>query len=393
MTILIHYAEIALKGKNRAFFERKLLENIKGKFEEIKDARVKKLRGRIILALPQQEIGKAEVKRRLKQVFGIAWFAFALRIESKLEKIKTLVKQSAQKISSKQTFAIRVKRADKSFPLQSSKVEQILGKLVEDITKATVNLTKPDKTLFLEINQEQTFVFWEKIKGLGGLPVGVSGKVICLFSGGIDSAVAAYLLAKRGAKPILVHFSAIPVQKVKKNKIIKIYKKLQKYIGETKLYIIPYDYFQLSLLENSTPEVLRSSPRGWNPRYEVLLFRRFMRKVAEKIAQKEKAQAIVTGDSLGQVASQTLENLAIFDKGAGLPIFRPLLGYDKQEIVNLAKKIGTYQLSILPYKDCCSIIQKTPITRGKLDKIAKLEKEIEMEKIVERSLKDLTMAV
>jgi len=391
MTILIHYAEIGLKGKNRAFFENRLVGNIKEKFKSIKNTKVEKLRGRIILILPRRKISKKEVQRKLKKVFGIAWFAFARKTESKIKKIKTLVKQSAKKISSKETFAIRVKRADKNFSLQSSKAEQILGRLVENATKAKVDLTNPDKTLFLEINKKETYLFWKKIRGLGGLPVGVSGKVICLFSGGIDSVVAAYLLAKRGAKPVLVHFSAIPLQRVKKSKIIKIYEKIQEYIRQTKLYIVPYDYFQMSILDKDTPGVKNPPPRGRDLRYEVLLFRRFMRKVAEKIAQKEKALGLVTGDNLGQVASQTLENLAIFDKGVGLPIFRPLLGYDKQEIVNLAKKIGTYELSILPYKDCCSIIQKNPITRGKWEVVAKLEKEIEMEKIVKQSLRDLNL--
>jgi len=375
--VLIHYGEIGLKKGNRREFEKKLINNIAEKLA-ISTQEVTLANKYLILPLPRQRSEKI-VSRKLREVFGIAWFAIARKVEPEIGVIKKETKTLAKQISQKDTFAVRVKRVDKKFPLSSIKAEKILGQIIVDQTRAKVDLVSPDKTFFVEVDQKSAFLFFNKTPGLGGLPVGTAGKVLVLFSGGIDSPAAAWLMAKRGVEADLIHFSALNPKQTAKSKIKKVYKELKKYLGESRLIIVPYIYFQLAV-SNLPKEFIR---------YEVLLFRRFMLKTASLLAEKENYQALVLGDNLSQVASQTLDNLAVTDKDQDLPIFRPLLGYDKQEIISLAKRIGTYKPSIEKYKDCCSLLHKQPVIKGVWEILSRAEKQLKLDELVNISLKEM----
>jgi thiamine biosynthesis protein ThiI len=364
MTVLVHYGEIALKGKNRHLFEHRLIENI----EKLAGGRVERLSGRLLV-----EGSKVD---QLENVFGVAWFAPACSVERELEVIrKGVLAEIKERVRERSSFGVRVSRADKSFPLSSQEVAAAVGQAVKDYYHLKVDLESPDLSIFIEILADRALLFFEKNRGLGGLPVGVSGRVLCLLSGGIDSAVAAFLMMKRGCKVDFLHFHTFAQNEtVWKTKVKDLVGVLDAYQPESKIFLVPYYPFQLSLGQT-------------RPGYELVLFRRFMVQVGERVAQKEGCRALVTGDSLGQVASQTLENLAVVEEASSLPIFRPLIGFDKQEIVDFARKIGTYSVSIQPYKDCCSLVSRHPKTKAKLNEVKKLEEELRAEGVVGETLR------
>jgi thiamine biosynthesis protein ThiI len=284
--------------------------------------------------------------------------------------------------SGRETFAVRVRRVDKSFPLTSHELERIVGQQVVAATGAPVNLNAPDILLSFRVYQDCIYQVGPKVQGVGGLPVGVTGKVLALISGGIDSPVAAWLVMKRGCFVDFVHFHAFPSNdEAVAEKVPKLVERLVIPQGVTcRLFLVPYHTFQLALLTSKVP-----------PKLELVLFRRFMVKVANRIAKDYGLQAIVTGDNLNQVASQTLENLSVLDNASDLPIFRPLLTYDKKEIIALARQIGTYELSIQPYKDCCSLIARHPETRAKLREVLEAESVLPIEQLISRSLSEMSI--
>lgn len=376
--VLIHYGELGLKGENRRFFSDRLRRNIAGA-GAIPSQTIRLNDQRLVMPLPHQGREAAVLLDKLRRVFGISWFAQAEEIEANDELLRKVAVQLAKQIQPGQSFAVRAKRSDKRYPLSSIEVDQKIGQIIGEATGAKVNLTEPDKTLFIEITADGIYLFWEKYRGLGGLPVGTSGRVLALFSGGIDSPVAAYLSAKRGATVDLIHFCAFPPERITQTKITTLHQQLQGFLGRTRLFVVPYVHFQLAVA--SLPAV--------NTRYEVLLFRRFMMQTGERLAQTIGAQALVTGDNLSQVASQTLENLAAIDRNRSLPVFRPLLGYDKQEIIALAKKIGTYETSIQPYKDCCSLLHKRPVTKGRWSVVEAAEAQLNVSQLIDQSLGEM----
>ncbi|MGB7292022.1 MAG: tRNA uracil 4-sulfurtransferase ThiI [Thermodesulfobacteriota bacterium] len=366
MPILIHYGELALKGKNRHLFENKLIENIK----RVGPGRVIRLHGRIVV--------ESEDIEPLKCIFGISWMANAYRAKKDLDSIKdTVLSKVVEKATPDiGTFGVVVNRADKGFPTSSLEVADVLGQEITNNLNLKVNLKKPDLPVYIEIS-DQVFVFFEKIEGLKGLPVGVSGRVLCLHSGGIDSPVAAYLMMKRGCEVDFIHFHSFNnAERAVSAKVGALVEKLGQYQSSSRLILVPYHPFHLSLLENRI-----------DCSYELVLFRRFMLKMSELISKYEGYQALVTGDSLGQVASQTLGNLNVFNTAVSMPIFQPLISFDKEEIIELARKIETYDISIRPYKDCCSIMARRPRTRIKLNKVETLEKAMGLERVMEESLK------
>ncbi|MGQ9691011.1 MAG: tRNA uracil 4-sulfurtransferase ThiI, partial [Thermoproteota archaeon] len=268
-----------------------------------------------------------------------------------------------------------VKRADKNFPVTSLELSRMLGEILVKKIGIKVSLKNPSKKIYAEILNREAYVFTERFRGPGGLPVGSSGTVLSLLSGGIDSPVASYLIIKRGCKVLYLHFH--PFQdntEAENSKVLEIVRKLVPYSGETAVIFVPSYEFQMATVNIPA-------------KYDLVLFRRFMLKVAEKVAEAEKAKGIVTGESLAQVASQTLENIMAISSGLKMPIFRPLIAYDKEEIVNLAKEIGTYELSIKPYKDCCSIIARHPETKVRLEVVEELESRMNMESVVESTLR------
>lgn len=375
--IVCHYHEIGIKGKNKNFFERKLLENIRAKIRPENFQWIKRLPGRIVIKLSENGKNKIEdVQKSLLSVFGISYFGIAVSCPPKIEEIaKTALKILKQ--NKGKTFKIETKRSDKKFPLTSPQVNNLVGQyIIKNLKEKKVKLKNPKITCFIEILENIVFIYVEKIKGMGGLPTTTAGNLISLISGGIDSPVASFLMQKRGAHLIFVHFHAYPytsnasIEKVKK--IVEILNQYQLY---SKLYLLPLGEIQKEILLKT------------KPKYRVLLYRRMMLKIAQVLAKKEKAQGIVTGESLGQVASQTLENIKVIENGIDLPIFRPLIGMDKEEIIQMAKKIGTYQISILPHQDCCArFLPKHPATKADLEKIKKEEAKIDLENLIKSSI-------
>jgi tRNA uracil 4-sulfurtransferase len=377
--IIINYDEIILKGGNRSFFERALVNNINEFLKEISYNKISKEGGRLIIKIDE----KAEILKIgdiLKNVSGISNFSFATIEENDIEKIceKTLkLLNENEKIKEFKTFKISARRSDKRFAMKSPEINIKVGEYIFERTKLKVDVHNPDLEIIINVGDEGTFIYFEKIKGVGGLPVGTTGNLISLISGGIDSPVASFMMNKRGAKNIFIHFKnkTISGSADGQDKIESLVKELTKFQGRSKLYIVPFEEFQ--------KEIIAKIPA----KNRMIVYRRIMFKLAGMIAKKENAKSFVTGDSLSQVASQTIDNITAIYNAANLPIFPPLIGMNKQEIVDIASRIGTYEISILPYQDCCSfLIAKHPETRANLEEIIKQEKNLEIEKITKEVL-------
>jgi len=370
---VVHYSEIGLKGLNRPFFEKKLVENIK---KSIGDYEVKRFSGRIIIKLGKR-FDREKIAEKLKKIFGISNFSFGFACEQDFDNIEKLV-LSRIKGKKFRTFKIESRRANKLFRLTSQEMNSRLGDIVRTELKKKVDLEKPDLTIFVEIVDNKAFVYFEKFHGLGGLPVGVSGKVVCLISSGIDSPLAAFRMMKRGLRVIFVHFHSFPSTSRKSiEKTVRLVKLLNEYQFDSKLYLVPFISIQKEIVNETLEE------------YRLILYRRMMVRVAEAIASRENAKALVTGESVGQVASQTLDNIFVIDKAASMPILRPLVGHDKQEIISEAEKIDTYEISIQPHEDCCTLfVPKHPETRGEIDKVEELEEFFDKDNLIKEAVKN-----
>jgi len=374
--ILIHYGELSLKGLNRPTFERKLLENIAKALEGLKYRKIKKIQGRVILEL-DKNADPTKFEQALKKVFGVAWFAFCFTTDATLESIKKLAKEKFR-LEASTKVKISAKRADKSLPFTSMDVNRELGAYLKEKFNVKISLKNPEKELFVELADGKAYLFDRKIKGLYGLPVGVSGKVLHLLSGGIDSPVAAWLLMKRGCNVDFLHFHAYQKFDEDKNaKIVKLAKILTKYCFTSRIFFVPFYPFEAEAVEAPS-------------KYRLILFRRFMVKVAEEIANQNNIKALGSGENLAQVSSQTLENMSVISRATYLPIFRPLLTYEKNEIVELAKKIGTFETSVAPYKDCCSLfLTKHPTTKASPEKVEAFEKRMNLKDAIKESIEKL----
>jgi thiamine biosynthesis protein ThiI len=376
--MLVHHSEIALKGMNRSRFESFLVKNLKDKLRDFSLEKISRVQARIVIYLRNDEL-IPNVVSSIKKVFGVKWFAIAEECEEDLSKIKdTAFSLCSNFLSEDVSFRVVAKRADKNFSLNSMQLEEEVGAFLVSKYKAKVDLKNPMKKVYIEVTKGKAYVYLEKIQGPGGLPVGVAGKLISLVSGGIDSPVASWLAMKRGAQLIYLHFHPYESSEaVRNSKIRELILLLSEWGSSRKLYLASSSEFLLRSVSLSIPE------------YNIHLFKKLMFRVAEEIAKKENAKGIVTGDSLSQKASQTLEAMRVTDVGIGLPIIRPLLGYDKDETVSLAQRIGTYELSIKEYKDCCSLMAKHPITKPNLSTFERLEKEINLEEMVQETLKNV----
>lgn len=371
----IHYSEIALKGKNRPEFVRALRRNLRRAIARLGVASVDSVEGRIIL---ETDADPKKVEPVLSKVFGVAWFARATVVGRDYDSIRDAVLEGAE--SGRGSFMIAARRSDKTFPFSSMELGGRLGEEVVTRSGRKVSLTDPETTIHVDVLRDHALVYSSKTKGLGGLPVGTSGRVMHLFSGGIDSPVAAWLLMKRGCRPVYVHFYLAPnPEYALGSKVGRILRLLTEYSGRSSLLLIPFAEYQLATA-------------GAPSEAEPSLFRRFMRVTAEELAGIFGASAISTGDSLSQAASQTLWNMAVFDEGSSLPILRPLLGYDKEEIVQLARKIGTYEPSIEDYRDCCAIITRHPKTRVKRELIDSLSESFGFQELARRCVSLGTIA-
>ena len=373
--ILIHYHEIGLKGRNRPLFLERLVENLKTATKGLGVKQVLSLPGRLLLPL-EDEASWDRLKERLQQVFGIANFAPAFRTPPEMEALKKRVGREVEQLTF-QSFRITARRADKAFPLTSEGINRELGTFVKDLSGAKVDLTNPELTIFVEVLPREIFFSFEKIQGPGGLPLGVSGKVASLLSGGIDSPVAAWRMMKRGCRVVFIHFHSHPyVSRASQEKAVELVEVLNRYQYTSRLYLVPFGELQRQVVLNVPPP------------YRVILYRRLMMRIAERIAQREGAKALVTGESLGQVASQTLENLAVIEEASPLPILRPLVGMDKEEIMAQARAIGTYEISIIPDQDCCRLfVPKHPATRTTVEMVRRAEGRLGVEGLVEEGIK------
>ena len=355
-TYVVHYSEVALKGKNRPEFARALARNVSRALYGF-DASVRQGDSRIFVQTGAEE---GEVLRRLSKVFGVSWLAKASSVPPEFSAVSTEVLSQARSLSGS-TFRITARRSDKSFAMTSKEVEEKLGSEVVAATGNSVSLSRPDTNVHVDLLKGRALVYSSRVRGPGGLPVGTAGRVIHLFSGGIDSPVAAWLLMKRGCRPVYLHFFAAPNPEAPLDgKVGKLVRILSQSGGRCTLLLVPFAEYQLATLGKATGSL------------EPSLFRRFMRMSAELLAPAFGASALSTGDSLSQAASQTIWNLRTFDDGCTFPVLRPLLTYDKEEIVDLAKLIGTYDVSLEEYKDCCSIVSSHPKTRAKGGDVSEL---------------------
>lgn len=381
---LVHYDEIALKGDNRVYFEQKLANNIleKCKNSHLTQYGVRRLFGRMIVEnsiQTEQKMSETESEKLLSQVlsttFGIAFFAPALLVENNMADIEkaALVMAKNEQFDS---FGISTRRSVKTVPFDSKQVNIEVGSAVQSQTGKKVNLDAPDLKINIDITQDGTFIYTRRIAGLGGLPTGIQGSALILISGGIDSPVASFMMQKRGITPTYLHFHSYPfTSDASIDKVKRLVRTLDRYSGPSQLYLHPFSELQKKIVY-AVPD-----------KYRIIVYRRMMMRIAEKLAQKIGAKALITGEALGQVASQTLENISVIQSAIDMPILRPLIGFDKKEIVKKAEQIGTFAISAEPHDDCCTLFMpKKPATRARLDDILEVEKRLPVDELVLHAL-------
>lgn len=370
-SVLVHYQELALKGRNRPWFVDRLVRNIREACRGAGVTEVRPLMGRIEIVL-EPGVDRAVLAARLSCLFGIANFAMAECVAPDVEAISASLLRQLQGLPAV-PFRVRATRADKRFPLPSPELERIVGGRIQAAFGWPVDLDDPVRTAHVEVTPGAAFCFVDKQRGQGGLPTGVSGRVACLLSGGIDSPVAAWRMIRRGCRAIFVHFHAYPVvSTASQEKARRLVARLTEYQLHSRLLLVPFADLQRRLVVEVPPPL------------RIVLYRRFMLRVAERLAWRWGARALVTGEVVGQVASQTLENLTLIDGATRLPVLRPLIGMDKEEITAQARRIGTYETSILPDEDCCQVFTpKHPATRAGSGEVEEIERALPIDQLVQ----------
>ena len=379
-SVIVHYQEIALKGRNRPWFIDRLAAGLRGATADVDVTYVRPLMGRIEVGLgPAAEW--PVVRERLGRVFGVANFARARSTGRAIDEIagaivRHLDEPDALTGEHATSFRVRASRADKSYPLTSPQIEREVGGRIKAATGWRVDLDAPDLAIGIEILPDRVFYTLGKEPGQGGLPTGTSGAVLCLLSGGIDSPVAAYRLMKRGCRVRFVHFHAYPIlSRASLDKTREIADLLTGHQLRSRLYSVGFGEIQRTIVL-SAPAPLR-----------VVLYRRMMMRIAERVAGVCGAQALVTGESVGQVASQTIENLAVINGVVSLPVLRPLIGSDKEEITREARRLGTYPISIIPDQDCCTLfVPRRPATRAGLQEVERAERRLPVDELIDKAL-------
>ncbi len=382
--VLIRYGELGLKGRNRAFFEKTLKGNIGAALSRInlgEDFKIKRLRGRILAGPFRDVLGPM---RALSKVFGITSLSPVRMTSLDMESIKETAKAHVESLLDKRkgevSFKVEARRAEKSFPLNSQELAKALGAYIDDaFSNLKPRMTGPELVLHVDLRPEGVFIYSERIQGPGGLPVGTQGKGIVLLSGGIDSPVAAWLAMKRGLVLEALHFDSYPyTSRQSLDKVKKIVRILSEWAGEMKLHVVNFTETQETIRDNC------------NERYHTVLFRRMMARVGDGLAERIGAKALVSGENLGQVASQTIENIHCVESVCSRPVLKPLITYDKQEIIDLAKRIGTFETSILPYPDCCTVFTpKKPIIRGDEAAAQREEKKLPLEELLAEAMETI----
>ncbi len=374
--LLVRYAEIHLKGLNRPYFERMLVDRMRDALQPI-PARIEREQGRVfVYDVPEQQL--AEAARRLCTVFGIHSVSPALCVEKDWEAIRqAAISELADVADKPSTFKCFAKRSDKRFTMTSEQICRELGHaLLEAYPNLSVDVHHPKIKVTVEVRQSSAFIFSKELRGVGGMPVGTNGKAMLLISGGIDSPVAGYMIAKRGVSLAAVHFYSYPYTSERaRDKVVELAKIVSRFAGEMDLYLVSFTEIQLAIYDQC-------------PSSETtVLMRRLMMKIAERIANNCGAQALITGEAIGQVASQTMDSLACTDDAVTIPVFRPLIGFDKEEIVEKAQQIGTFETSIQPYEDCCTVfVPQHPVTRPKVDQLRASEALVDFEPMIQKAI-------
>jgi thiamine biosynthesis protein ThiI len=372
--------EVSLKGANRGWFERTLLANVRAALRGLPVAEVS-IPARIVIRFSEL-VPWAEVFARLSTVFGINGLIPVERAGTTYDQLEAFVGEHVVEFKGK-TFAVRCKRSDKRFPMTSEEVNRRLGAFVNERTGMAVDLENPDVTFHVLIQSDGLYLFRDRYPGPGGLPAGTSGRVLVLISGGIDSPAAAYLAMKRGTRAHYVHFHSAPyTTDASVGKVERLVRILTRHQGASRLAVVPFGDCQREIVA-LCPERLR-----------VVLYRRMMLRTAERIARRWRCEALVTGESLNQVASQTLENMAAIDRVAHMPVLRPLVGMDKQEIISVAERADTFELSVLPHQDCCSFLQpQHPATRTTTAACEEAEASLDVDGWARRLQHEATVAI
>ncbi len=371
-SVIVHYQEIALKGKNRPWFVERLVANLRAALGDLEGARVRAIMGRIEVT-PGPHAAWDTVRERLGRVFGVANFARARRVGRNIDELANAVIADLNGREPR-SFRVTARRADKTYALTSPEIEREVGGRIKAARDWRVDLGNPELVVRIEILAREAFYSLDRHPGPGGLPSGVSGPVLCLLSGGIDSPVAAYRLMKRGCRVRFLHFHSYPIlSHASRDKVRELARHLTAYQLTSRLYQVAFGDIQR--------QVMLSAP----PPLRVVLYRRLMVRIAERLARRIRAAALVTGESVGQVASQTLENLAVIDAAvSGLPVLRPLVGSDKDEISGEAQAIGTYPISIIPDQDCCQLFTpRHPATRASRRDVEAAEQALPLQELVD----------
>lgn len=376
--ILVKYGEIILKGGNRTKFERILIKNIKNAVRNTADIKIQVVQATVYIETDENKIDA--VIEKLEKIFGIVSITRACVVEKDIEKIKVAAKEYCGcDLLPKMRFKVEAKRSDKTFPYTSLDIAREVGGFLDDECDGlVVDVHNPERTIKVEVRDFAAYVYCvqKKIHGQGGMPIGTSSKATLLLSGGIDSPVAGHMMAKRGLEIDAVNFFSFPYTSERaKEKVIELAEILAGYTSKINLYIVPFTEIQLAIRDNCPEE------------HMTLIMRRFMMKISERIARKNRSAALITGESAGQVASQTVSALDVTNAVVDMPILRPLIGMDKDEIVIRSRNIGTFETSILPYEDCCTVFTpKHPTTNPKRAVIEKSESVLDIDSLIEKSL-------
>ncbi len=371
--ILIKYGELTTKKGNRNFFIKTLTKNIENKLKNL-NIEIEKDLSRMYIHYKEED--ELLLINKIHEIFGIHSYHIAYVTNSNIESIKEKLIKTVQ-LENFKTFKIKVKRSDKSFPKTSVELAPIFGGIVlKNKNNIKVDVNNPDTIIHIEIREKYTYIYYNEYKGLGGYPCGIQGKGLLMLSGGIDSPVAGYLAMKRGIKVEAVYFEAIPHTSLEaREKVITLVNKLKVYSCDIKLHIVPFTKIQEEIYKNVSPN------------YVITIMRRMMYRIMESLSKKEKAKVIINGESIGQVASQTLSSMYVINNVTNMPVIRPVACLDKLEIIDIAKKIDTYNTSILPYEDCCTVfVPKHPIINPTLEETLKEEAKINYESILKETI-------
>ena len=381
-SVIVHYGELALKGRNRPWFVSMLVRTVTSLLRGLDVQSVKPVVGRLIVRLgPEGGAQWDEIRTRLSRLPGIGNFALATHVEPDLELIANATAEAVSSQPAPRSFRVAARRADKRFTIPSPEIERVVGARVQAATGWKVDLSSPELVIGVEVLSTDAFFYFKKEPGVGGLPIGTSGKVLCLLSGGIDSPVAAWRLIRRGARATFVHFHSYPIlSRTSQDKARELVRQLTKYQLRSRLILVPFGGLQ--------QQVVLTVP----PHLRVVVYRRLMMRIAERCGLDNGARALVTGDSVGQVASQTLANLQAVGEVVHLPLLRPLIGFHKEEITQDALRIGTYQTSIVKDDDCCTLFTpRYPTTGARPGEAEVAERELDVAALVETALSELVI--